>query len=315
VAPLLERVRQRQAVPAPGYPPQAGFPAQQANGGYDPQHWRLQLPSRSTFSGHGSAGSPSGDERPRAGRTGFRKSRTAARLRTPAGWTRAPQASAPHPRRSLAHNVSLTRWLPLPVTINGLVPMPGQDARGYDLGNYMPAGMGPRAGRSDAAAGGLVFGGAHGYDPALDPAYQTSTWLRWPRRRNCEQPYSDRACRRIRHGRAAPWQLGLAHCRARSSWRWASATCLAQGYKMMMGPSADGVTPVVKATMPRPRLSRRIPAASSSLTPTARSWAGSGEPGADPSQRSWLAAAAEPPQRLRPARPREPDANGCPSTS
>jgi hypothetical protein len=186
------------------------------------------------------------------------------------------------------------------------VPMPGQDARGYDLGNYMPAGMGHEPGDPMQQQPDWSLA-AHGYDPALDPAYQTQ--LGYDGQGGAlEQPYpEEHAEYDTAEPRRGSWALRIAGAIVVAV---GLGYGLAQGYKMMMGPSADGVTPVVKGDDAPTKTKPSDPGGKQFAHTDSKVMGRLGEPGADPSSAPSSSAAAEPPAAPASGAP-EADASGA----
>jgi SPOR domain len=242
---------QQQPAPAAGYPPQGGYPAQGGGypgqgTGYDPQQAAYHYPQHQQPAGapppgvrpglsplDAGAPSPSYGQAPQP--RGFVAPGAAPGFRPAAPF--AGQARQPDPMAAAGYD----QWS---------VPMPGPDPRGYDLGNYMPTGVG----RPDGSLGDplqhqadwpLPGQGAYG-EAAHDPTFQGGQM-------GYEQPHSGALEQAYAHEEGAEYEVEEPR---RGSWalRIAGAIVvaiglgygLAQGYKFIAGGAPDGATPVVR---------------------------------------------------------------------
>ena len=302
-----------QGAPAQGYPAQGGFPSQPApnggpNGGYDPQHGGYSYPQGqpgATTAPQGSRQGLSGLDPAQQGFANPGPQRGFAAPQggpAPAGYRQAPAApfaGAARQPETMTAAAGYDQWS---------VPMPGQDTRGYDLGNYMPSGMGQDelgAAPQQQADWSLA---AHGYDPALDPAYQTQ--LGYDGQGGAlEQPYpEEHAEYDTAEPRRGSWALRIAGAIVVAV---GLGYGLAQGYKMMLGgPSADGATPVVRSDDAPTKTKPTDPGGKQFAHTDSKVMGRLGEPppSADPSS----SAAAEPPAAPESAAaPAEGDPNGA----
>ncbi len=226
-----------------GYPPQGGYPAQGPNPGYDPQqaayHYPQQQqpagappPGRQGLSTHEAGALPYGQApQPR----GFVAPGAAPGFRPAAPF--AGQPRQPDPMAAAGYD----QWS---------VPMPGPDPRGYDLGNYMPTGIG----RPDGSVGDplqhqadwpLPGQGAYG-EAAHDPTFQGGGY---------EQSHAGALEQAYAHEEGGEYEVEEQPRRGSWALRIAGAIVvaiglgygLAQGYKFVAGSSApDGATPIVR---------------------------------------------------------------------